>query len=224
MWESWEAQNPGNADAAARFFAEALENARIRYGRNRDSTHQYDLIASFLALKSFISNLGFSAPVAAATPTLREIAAWHEKLCRRAAGLEDIKKEAIYRDYEKKALARIYIVEWNEIEKIARADAAMAFQGSLRFKKSVQREKERDYILQELRLSPAELMLSANRYAGKIETLRLQDPETNLLLIQHLKDCEVFLKTARPGEKDADKLRHEVSFLKQRLEAAKSHP
>lgn len=167
MWASEEFRAPGDLETAAQQYFVALGTARARRARAPDSAHQYDLISSYLALRSFRNLVRMSNVHLTQGRALREIAAWHRELLTRVPrhGLEVIFTEGASIAGENATLVEMYRRQWAQVGKLD--DPTEALATISRFRESMDNEVDRQQLLVALGLTREEIILSANEYAAR---------------------------------------------------------
>lgn len=220
MWRSKAMMKPEDTSAAALYYARALETAELRYKRDPNSKHQYDLIACYLALRAFRKYLDISEAPIEMTPRLRKIAGWYRDLHSRVSlrGLEPIEKEGTAIAAERVALSALYRRKWNEILELSKVRPSKALEGIRRFKTAIEAEPETHKILADINLSHEEVLNSANSIAGRIGRDRLKDAQVKGMVEQQIEDSQRYLRARRPSGATAERIKSDSLHLKKSVE------
>lgn len=214
MWNSRELLQPRDTTTAALYYARALSTAEQRRAANQSSTNQYDLIASYLALRAFRMYANISELPLLESERLRLISNWYLELLERVKldGLDPIKTDGAEIASHRAILVILYQKKWNELRKTS--DPIKQLEGLRRFREAVESEQDATRILADINLSREELIASANSAAGQIEQPGSQRTEVQDLVKKQTKESDEFVRKSNPI--NSAKLKRDARFLKQR--------
>ena len=213
MWRNKDVLQPKDSTTAALFYARALATAEHRLETNQSSTSQYNLIASYLALRAFRILATVSETPLLETERLKRIAIWHLELLERVRlnGLETIQNESAELTSHRPILAIMYRKNWAQL--LLENNRVKQLEGMRRFRQSIESEQDATSLLADINLRREELIASANSVAGRIEQPTSQRPEVRELVKKQTSESEEFVRNNNPS--NSAKLDSDVRYLKQ---------
>ncbi|MCE9682660.1 hypothetical protein [Halomonas alkalisoli] len=217
MWDNPAFVRPPDLETSLFQYAQSMATAEARYERNPESRHQYDLIASYLALRAFHHVIRLSPIPVARSERLTRISNWHRKLLSdgvTVSGLDSLISEGKQLASNLGAVSSMYTGIWNHIQDLK--DPELQMTNLLRFKSSIISEPTVNDILNEIGLTRDQINSSINYYAGNMLRERGSASEASFQLIsEHLEEMRQNLFAAEGRERD--RLSSDVDYLSTRL-------
>jgi len=215
LWASEGAKRPENAEDAAVFYARAMAIAEARYGRH--GKHQYDLIASYLALRQFLQYVRKSEAPVVMGRRLHRIAAWYDDLKDEVShdNLSAIDGDTDVPKAELLALFKFYKSIWDRVVRVSSERPVEALEYLRHFRTSLETEERRVELLSVLGLTRSQIEATGLFLAGKIDEDSLKDAAVLDLVTNQLSETEKFVKTFHPTT--ADSLGKDIVFVRAKV-------
>jgi hypothetical protein len=214
MWESKPMISPPDTKTAAFYFANSLGTNLARIAARPDGNHQYDLISTYLVLRSFKIYSQMSNVPLLPSNQLRMIAG---RMIKQLSKINTKELSVIEKEGPKLASEILYYQifykkVWNKIS--AQKDMKDKLLLMDRFYESVTSEADSAMILKALQLTKSEILASRNNMLGNYIQSSTREPLImNKLLDKQISETQLYLNS---DEKlgNRDKLIKDLSYFK----------
>lgn len=167
--EEYDSSAPTDLSTAAKYLADALGTAEARRRLYPNSIHQWNIIATYHALRAFYQYSTLAPVPLTYGSRLAQIAEWHRRLLPRVKpdGIDHIFNDSKTVLLNRMPRSRMYSAVWKEIKDSKNSQPAQARQLIGRFRSSIDLEPDKFGIMKDIGISMLELQKSESEITAK---------------------------------------------------------